>query len=380
MIDQQPEKPFIQFLTESGIPTKLFPFIMYGLSLEASKSCTSTDGLQGIYRHISSSGRYGNTSFLVPVYGTSEFAQAFCRLSAVWGGIFVLRESITHFQTSPIDLTKDGIQIPHKITSVKLSNGRIISCENIICDDDSNFQLPSSLNSTTTTSVTPETTNETIPTKRLLLRHMILDQSILPEVDSFRGVIVIPSDTETLNNEYAIYVLQLDSSLFVAPAGLFVVYFLTYINDIVDHNNDDVKENNSSPTINHANQLMSNTINLFKNKIPRLNELLFATFLSPPISINSLNTNHPNSVKNKIYQNVYEVEKYTNEHVLYIHKNVIQARKIFDEMYPNSPFFADTSDNTNNNPHEDTHATNQKIDAEGQGLIALLDSIEVKEK
>lgn len=248
-IDQQPEKLFVDFLTETGIPSKLIPFITYGLSLEASTLCSSSNGLQGIYRHISSSGRYGNTSFLVPVYGTSEFAQAFCRLSAVWGGIFVLRESISQFLPSRPDFTEEGLQIPPTIKSVKLSNGRIVSCDKIICENASNWKLPQIYQSTTSLPSSSSTSNS-IPTKRIVLRHMILDQSILPESDSFRGIIVIPSETETLNNQYAIYALQLDSSLSVTPTGLFMVYFLTYIND--DNNDNNGNDDSLSNTTNKA--------------------------------------------------------------------------------------------------------------------------------
>ena len=40
--------------------------------------------------YASSLGVYGATPFLSPLYGTGELPQAFCRLSAVFGGVFIL--------------------------------------------------------------------------------------------------------------------------------------------------------------------------------------------------------------------------------------------------------------------------------------------------
>uniref|UniRef100_A0A8C6SHY0 CHM Rab escort protein n=1 Tax=Neogobius melanostomus TaxID=47308 RepID=A0A8C6SHY0_9GOBI len=39
-------------------------------------------------------GRYGNTPFLFPVYGLGEIPQCFCRMSAVFGGVYCLRHSV----------------------------------------------------------------------------------------------------------------------------------------------------------------------------------------------------------------------------------------------------------------------------------------------
>jgi RAB protein geranylgeranyltransferase component A len=66
-------------------------FVTHALCLDARPACripSSDQGLDSLYRHVNASGRYGDTSFLIPVYGTSEFAQAFCRLSAVWVSVY----------------------------------------------------------------------------------------------------------------------------------------------------------------------------------------------------------------------------------------------------------------------------------------------------
>ena len=48
-------------------------------------------GMRLLCRHLAAIGRFGSTAFLVPMYGSSELSQAFCRLCAVKGGIYMLR-------------------------------------------------------------------------------------------------------------------------------------------------------------------------------------------------------------------------------------------------------------------------------------------------
>lgn len=45
--------------------------------------------------YLHSLGRFGSTAFITPMYGVSELAQAFCRVSAVHGGIYMLRQNLT---------------------------------------------------------------------------------------------------------------------------------------------------------------------------------------------------------------------------------------------------------------------------------------------
>lgn len=52
------------------------------------------DGVNNVKRFLRSLGRYGNTPFLFPMYGCGEIPQCFCRLSAVFGGIYCLKKPI----------------------------------------------------------------------------------------------------------------------------------------------------------------------------------------------------------------------------------------------------------------------------------------------
>lgn len=60
------------------------------------------DGVSRVKKFLQSLGRYGNTPFLHPMYGCGEIPQCFCRLSAVFGGIYCLKKPIPeiHFTES----------------------------------------------------------------------------------------------------------------------------------------------------------------------------------------------------------------------------------------------------------------------------------------
>lgn len=53
------------------------------------------EGVARVKKFLQSLGRYGNSPFLFPMYGCGEIPQCFCRLSAVFGGIYCLKRPIT---------------------------------------------------------------------------------------------------------------------------------------------------------------------------------------------------------------------------------------------------------------------------------------------
>ncbi|OQR92632.1 rab proteins geranylgeranyltransferase component A [Achlya hypogyna] len=53
--------------------------------------------LDRIFGFLSSIGRFAPSPFLTPLYGIAEVGQAFCRLSAVYGGVYYLRAPLTGY-------------------------------------------------------------------------------------------------------------------------------------------------------------------------------------------------------------------------------------------------------------------------------------------
>jgi hypothetical protein len=51
-------------------------------------------GMRAVQRYLGCLGRFGSSAFLCALWGTSELPQAFCRLCAVHGGIYMLRTPV----------------------------------------------------------------------------------------------------------------------------------------------------------------------------------------------------------------------------------------------------------------------------------------------
>ena len=87
---------FLEYAARQRLSSALTDLALYAiLQHPAALSTTApapsaADGVRAICRHMRSLGVYGPTPFLIPLYGASELAQGFCRLCAVWGGVYML--------------------------------------------------------------------------------------------------------------------------------------------------------------------------------------------------------------------------------------------------------------------------------------------------
>ncbi|NXA32561.1 RAE2 geranylgeranyltransferase, partial [Eudromia elegans] len=85
---------FAQFLGTRKLTPSLQHFILHSIAMVSEADCSTLDGLQATKKFLQCLGRYGNTPFLFPLYGQGEIPQCFCRMCAVFGGIYCLRHSV----------------------------------------------------------------------------------------------------------------------------------------------------------------------------------------------------------------------------------------------------------------------------------------------
>lgn len=85
---------FVDLMKHQKLPEKLIHYILYSMCMENEES-TFKEGIERIRAYLSSIGRYGNTPFLFPMYGCGEIPQCFCRLCAVFGGVYCLGRSVS---------------------------------------------------------------------------------------------------------------------------------------------------------------------------------------------------------------------------------------------------------------------------------------------
>uniref|UniRef100_A0A8D2PV13 Rab proteins geranylgeranyltransferase component A n=1 Tax=Zosterops lateralis melanops TaxID=1220523 RepID=A0A8D2PV13_ZOSLA len=85
---------FAQFLQTRKLTPSLQHFILHSIAMVSEAESSTLQGLQATRKFLQCLGRYGNTPFLFPLYGQGEIPQCFCRLCAVFGGIYCLRHAV----------------------------------------------------------------------------------------------------------------------------------------------------------------------------------------------------------------------------------------------------------------------------------------------
>ncbi|KAL3265341.1 hypothetical protein HHI36_009549 [Cryptolaemus montrouzieri] len=84
---------FKDFLKNKKLSSNIIHFVLYALSMSNDETIW-LEGMKRTKRFLGSLGRFGKTPFLFSMYGSGEITQAFCRLSAVFGGVFALNQQL----------------------------------------------------------------------------------------------------------------------------------------------------------------------------------------------------------------------------------------------------------------------------------------------
>nr|KAF6359581.1 CHM Rab escort protein [Myotis myotis] len=88
------EITFSEYLKTQKLTPNLQHFVLHSIAMTSKTTSSTIDGLKATRKFLHCLGRYGNTPFLFPLYGQGELPQCFCRMCAVFGGIYCLRHSV----------------------------------------------------------------------------------------------------------------------------------------------------------------------------------------------------------------------------------------------------------------------------------------------
>ncbi len=263
----QEQKSFLSYLQDDQLlksSPSLVALIRYALALDtnsensngtddaSSNATTVQEGMEQLCTHMFALGRFGTTAFLVPLYGSGELSQAFCRSAAVYGTTYLLRRSPT-----ALVLQRNGNDDMYTVCGIHLS----------IPEESDNDHDESPLVSSTTTTTTkriscthvvvpeeslqyPNTKMQTSPTKRVLRRISIvtgkpiqIDQSSSPQQQ--RHVLIMPPKSISMEQSSAIHGVGIDESVNVTPnipGGCTIIHLTTIIDHDMKINNDDDAE------------------------------------------------------------------------------------------------------------------------------------------
>jgi len=120
-----PKAPMTEVFKKFGLADDTVDFIGHALALHRDDDYLkqpAVDSILKIKLYVESLARYSKSPYIYPLYGLGELPQAFARLSAIYGGTYMLNK--------PIDeIIMDG----GKVVGVK-SEGQVAKCKFVIGD------------------------------------------------------------------------------------------------------------------------------------------------------------------------------------------------------------------------------------------------------
>lgn len=192
--------PMIELYQYFGLESGTQDFIGHALALHLDEDYLrkpAYDTCQKIKLYMSSMLRFGKSPYIYPLYGLSELPQAFARLSAIYGGTYMLNQVVDE-----ILFDENGV-----VYGVR-SGSEIARCKTIISDP----------------SYVP---NRRKLAHRVIRAICILDHPIPSTGNADSCQIIIPQ--RQLNRKYDVYIACVSSAHQVCAPGHYVAMVSTII-------------------------------------------------------------------------------------------------------------------------------------------------------
>ncbi|XP_010590997.1 rab proteins geranylgeranyltransferase component A 1 isoform X1 [Loxodonta africana] len=191
------EMTFSEYLKTQKLTPNLQYFVLHSIAMTSEATSTTIDGLKATKNFLRCLGRYGNTPFLFPLYGQGELPQCFCRMCAVFGGIYCLHHSV---QCLVVD--KDS----GKCKAIIDQFGQRIISKHFIVED----------------SYFSEKTCSNVQYRQISRAVLITDRSVLKaDSDQQISILTVPASKP---GTFAVRVIELCSSTMTCMKGTYLVH------------------------------------------------------------------------------------------------------------------------------------------------------------
>jgi len=407
-------KPLCDFLTHFGLSDRLQGLIQHSLcfdsaprydispltqsvpnQIQSRPPLSTPEGLDALYRHLLSMGRYGDTGLLTPLYGVGEVPQAFCRACAVWGGIYMLRTDICHFRRSlimwPMDVPKvegtvntteepkkeegdyqadpeylsdspaqkevsedrqsDSYSAMTMVHSSLVEDLAYPSVEETIPEEDLTGEYITMVTDSTgrefkcrnvicsaqdlpCSFVSEEYKSKLLSSVSLVCRSSVLSSRVLPVG---LGLLVLPPMTSGVDNPQTVFITQKESCVQVCPSGSYLLYISTSVS--------------TSTCESEAVALLEKVI-LFLQKDSNFKEIFQISMLKPLLS--NIHTSELSAWPRNLF-----ITRHTSPQIE-MYDIADQARNIFMQMFPDLPFLPQESSSLNDE-NENTSSADDEL-------------------
>lgn len=185
-------RPFLEFLESRQLSKNVEHYVLHAIAMVDGTTPT-LQALKSVQKFLDSLGRYGNSPFLASLYGSGELPQCFCRLCAVYGGIY-------HLQRGP-----SALLVSENGTCIGIvSNGRRFNCRWVVMG---------------ASYAPPEISSR--DTQRVSRAIVISDESLLP---AEREQITLLRLQRSDQLPHSVMVQEQGPGMMVCPPGLYVVH------------------------------------------------------------------------------------------------------------------------------------------------------------
>ncbi|XP_074247537.1 rab proteins geranylgeranyltransferase component A 1 isoform X3 [Saimiri boliviensis] len=191
------EITFYEYLKTQKLTPNLQYIVLHSIAMTSHTASSTIDGLKATKNFLRCLGRYGNTPFLFPLYGQGELPQCFCRMCAVFGGIYCLRHSV---QCLVVD--KES----RKCKAIIDQFGQRIISKHFLVED----------------SYFSENTCSRVQYRQISRAVLITDRSVLKtDSDQQISILTVPAEEP---GTFAVRVIELCSSTMTCMKGTYLVH------------------------------------------------------------------------------------------------------------------------------------------------------------
>ncbi|XP_055980075.1 rab proteins geranylgeranyltransferase component A 1 [Sorex fumeus] len=188
---------FSEYLKTQNLTPNLQYFVLHSIAMASEIGSSTIDGLKATKNFLHCLGRYGNTPFLFPLYGQGELPQCFCRMCAVFGGIYCLRHSV---QCLVVDRES------RKCKAIIDQYGQRIISKHFLVED----------------SYFSENTCSHVQYRQISRAILITDRSVLKaDSDQQISILTVPSEEPGTS---AVRIIELCSSTMTCMKGTYLVH------------------------------------------------------------------------------------------------------------------------------------------------------------
>ena len=189
------DRPYAEFLQSRRLTPNLQHFIIHAIAMVKPETPT-LQGLKATQGFLQSLGRYGNTPFIWPLYGAGEMPQAFCRMCAVFGGLYCLRRDASGITINNANNECTGV----------ISNNQLLKCKQLILG---HSYVPKCFRKDCEQSVSRAV--------------FITCSSLKPAEEEFISVLSVPP---SVPGGEPLRVIELGPATMACPKGLYVVHLV----------------------------------------------------------------------------------------------------------------------------------------------------------